>query len=177
MGDGDRFGGSGRGVRGRAGGGAHQAPIAHRNRQRLPHEGGFDVGGHVVRALVRVAVVVALRSDAVEGVVQVQGNVGARVLVDREARRGVHDEKVGEPDLVLLELLLQLLHELPRDHVAPPRLRRQPHHFLRPQRDPAGPRAPRQRHHPPRQADRPQPTPPPPPPSPRHLLALQKLRG
>lgn len=53
------------------------------------HEGALHVRRHVVVALVQVAVLRALGYQAVQGVGQVQGHVGASVLVDGQARRGV----------------------------------------------------------------------------------------
>lgn len=42
--------------------------------------------------------------DAVHGIVQVGQYGRARVFVDREGRRGVHDEEIAQPDLDRAEL-------------------------------------------------------------------------
>ena len=55
--------------------------------QARAHEGALHVGRHVVGPLLQVAVLRALGYQAVQGVGQVQGDVGGRVFVDGQARR------------------------------------------------------------------------------------------
>lgn len=70
----------------------------------VPEAGWRPLTRHVIRPLVAVAVAGALRRDAVECICQVQGNIGAGVLIDGQAGRGVLNEEVAEPDLHLLQL-------------------------------------------------------------------------
>ena len=76
---------------------------------------------------------VPLRNDSVQGVVQVQRDVGAGVLVDGQRAAGVQNKEVYGADTELGELR-NLADELGGDDVAPPRPVRELHHLLNPVR-------------------------------------------
>ncbi len=92
---------------------------------------------HVVGALGAVAVQVLAAGaggggDAVEGVAHVGADVVVPVLVEGERAARVLHEQVQQPDAVLPQLRLQLLHHVLRHQVRAPRPRRQRELLLEP---------------------------------------------
>ena len=73
-------------------------PADHGDRQRRGGESRLDVGRHVVRTFVDVGEVgIPLRNVAVQPLLQIPPCGGVRVLLDREARRGMLDHHGAEP--------------------------------------------------------------------------------
>lgn len=112
-----------------------QAELACRdgNGERTSHEGALHVCRHVIQSFIEMPVHLPFRYDAVERIFHVQRHVWRRVFVDGERRAGMHDEQVGDSHFVL-SYFFDLLHQVPRDHVATSGEGRQTHLFLRPGR-------------------------------------------
>lgn len=104
-----------------------QPPVGDWHGQAWAHQRRLDVGRHVVRALVIVAVLhnVSVRGELVKGVVQVQRDIRRRILIDRQRRRGVLNEEIAKSRLHGLQGGLDLLEQAPGDDVAAARIGRQ----------------------------------------------------
>src|SRR5438874_9185705 len=80
-------------------------PARDRDGDGRTEQRGLDVRGHVVGALERVRPVVGVLGDGgVDPGPEVAADRRARVLVQRQGRRGVADEHVRDPRLEALEL-------------------------------------------------------------------------
>ena len=86
--------------------GAEREPSAHhRQHQRRPQQRRLDVGGHVVVAFERVRPVgSAVGHGLVKPGGEVAANIGRRVLIERQRRRGVLDEEMEHPHAQLGQL-------------------------------------------------------------------------